>query len=84
MCLVDSCRHFLSKQASTEPCSCVDCPLSCPVSDNSIYGPSTGSYYTIFGVDVFVLGAVIVFFVAVVASFLGVRMYKKKMRTRGQ
>lgn len=58
--------------------------MSCPATDNSVYGPPPPVYFNVLGIDIFVVGAIVVFFVALSVTAVVVRIHVKKMRARSQ
>ncbi|XP_034241218.1 NPC intracellular cholesterol transporter 1 homolog 1b-like [Thrips palmi] len=71
-----------SADASSDPCSCVDCPMSCPSDDGSLFKPSKSVFIKVLGVDVFVLAAVLAYVVVLVATAALVRCQVLRRRKR--
>ncbi|XP_034256867.1 NPC intracellular cholesterol transporter 1 homolog 1b-like [Thrips palmi] len=71
-----------SADASSEPCSCVDCPISCPSDDASVFKPRKSIFIDVLGIDIFVFSAVLGYLVILVGTAVFVRL--KILRRRKQ
>lgn len=67
-------------QASSEPCSCVDCPISCPVDDGSLFKPQKSIFIHVLGVDVFLFSSVLAYLVILVGTAVFVRLQVLRKR----
>ncbi|KAE8745772.1 hypothetical protein FOCC_FOCC007488 [Frankliniella occidentalis] len=70
-----------TSEAATQPCSCVDCELSCPVSSDDMFKPRNPFLITVLGVDVYVLAMVIAYIVILIVTAVCVRKKIVKKRS---
>lgn len=65
-------------------CSCVDCPASCPASDNSMFAPPNHHLdVTFLGADVYILSVVLAYIVIlVVTAYVVFRKYRRGPRRK--
>lgn len=71
-----------SADASSEPCSCVDCPASCPNQEDSMFKPARNIFITVLGIDVFVFAAMAAYIIVLITTAVIVRRQILRRRKR--